>query len=364
MKALYYILLFFLTISCASPYELLEKGKYDNARSVALRQLNKNKNSQENRQILIAAMDRKLEIERIKIYRAAESNSVQDWERAYEDSRAIAEYIVQVEHYVGDRYDETLENMDEIHEDMRKKLFENYFTHANNDLNQARNTGNKASAQSAYHLYLEAGKYAPPSHDLSNELNESLNRGIVNISITAGSFFDLDINWMIQRSFSGIEQHSTLFERIQYNGFSENNDVLIAIEIDPSESCLPDKVETLDFSKEILVRTDRLKDTSGQYIDVPIYETVYGSVEVITVARNYELRARSMVTDQYDLLNFSSHYFSEEQTVAQEFCRIFGDTRAIPLDYKTRNTKVRFDEDEIYGDLVNRIYRSICNYYF
>ncbi len=361
MKRLFYLLTVLVVVSCQTPYQLLQNGKYSNARDLALRQLDRNKDYSENLDVLIRATDEILERERTLIYRMMESEDPKEWRQANKESKDLANLIVETKVYTGDRYDQTLQNMDRIERDSREKLYSYYYRLAEQDLEFSRTNGSKPHARSAYDFYCSAKKYAPIENDLNRKIAECIELGIVYVSVNVRAPFDL--RGMVHRRFSQIEGNSTLFQQVEYNTLAFDQDVQIVIDIDRDED-LDKTRKTLEFEKEILVRTDRMRDTSGNYVDVPIYETVKAEVDLTYYEKTYEVVARSGIVDRNDLFRFGSHFFSKDIIETRKYYEVYGDERAVPDEYRESCSRPSYDDDDIYEELVDRIYAEICDYYF
>jgi len=148
------------------------------------------------------------------------------------------------------------------------------------------------------------------------------------------------------------------FKVISYNKLLDEVDCIINLEFSDFDQDENVRSSNRSFSERVITGYNSEVDTSGNKTDVPIYETVEGTVRTNRVTRRSELELRVTVNGDRDDCKIQSRRLDEDFEEELEFYEIYGDERAIPSRFTRRNNDQFQDPDDVLEDLIDNLYRD------
>lgn len=360
-----WIILFIVILAgCASPKKSFEKGDYEKSFSSALKKVKNRKATSSEKRILMESLRFIVSDNLTQIKLLERSKNPQELKEALNLINNTQSRITQVKKYTILEFDDDLLELDDKEAEITEVLYDHFYKSGLYHLRLSQTKNEKRLAQDAYLNFEEADKYRR-SRKLDSLKDVALENAIVNYRVHASAPFAMSFEWEIERVFKNIENESSKFLNIEYDGFSSDADCEIEVAFRDLE-IIDDRRVTgrQDFEEEIVLRYESVTDTSGTR-QVPVYGTVYASVTTVEYLK-------SAITDLYiDIdsnsrdCDLSGNSFSRRIDAVIEENEISGDERAVPSRYRTNQTINDLPRDnQLVEDLVIEVYEEFVRAYF
>jgi len=348
-----------LAVSCYGPKKLYEKGKYGKAFDKALSDVKKGKD-RKMKTLLNKAFAKLIDQKRDDIIDLGARYDLDDAEhnlRKYED---VDERFDKGEAYLTDDNVTRYQGLRAEKEMLVERVFNDGVDLMENFATSQR----KIDAQEAYHHFILVDKYCDVDYEnIDLLLRDALEGGTVVYNVSSDPGFDFTYRWEIDRRFDDLEGTQG-FRRITYDAFSNQGDCLVELDFSDLDVDVQEQSSSQSYSKEIQDGYTTKVDTSGREIKVPNYVNVTGSVETIklikTVSWRMQLDVRSMTGD----CDLREERWSRYVTDQVEQYELRGDDRAIPSQFKQRQSGELEDTDDMVDDLLDDLYREVYNYIY
>lgn len=357
-------ILMLMTLGCSRNAEkFLEKGDYNKAFDIALKNLDKDRRSKKDRTVLNKAFN-EINKDRSSEYdQYVGSDVIEDWEIAYGQYEQLLDKYDAGKKFLSDAYDDKLEAKRKAYDRLTQAIADNYFRMGNESMKDYRDTFNKAFAQDAYSFYNKTAHYKPYYPRIDNLLGESLEFAMIEVLVITEVPYDRSLKREIDREFDRIESESSGFEEILYERNIEYPDCLIRIIFGGLDIDVDQDRDQRTFSEEIEDGYDTRTDTSGVQTQIPRYRTISADVNIITERITYEWRLEVVPEGSPDICHYEARRFSEEESIINEFYEISGDSRAVPSQFLEPVYDSRDEEDAI-EDLIEELYNKVRRAYF
>jgi len=300
-------------LSCLTPQEAFQKGYYRTALFSSSRELKKEKNVEINRLIVKESAKELIAKEMKRDQALINSTKVKDWvkvqDRYYRLLEDLGKVNIETDGEVLEIYDEFCS----LKQDIDFKIVDYYFQRGANYLEYHYKTGSKKHARNAYYQFVKARKSGGHLYyqDLNDLISESRKKGIVYYVC-----IDADLG------------NTIFFKKLPRNADFEPDCI---VDIDHSGISSDEVVseESTEYTKDILVRNEEIKDTSGNITYRAIYKEI--SATVITTKTKVTLS----ITTWIDVENVTgqcskdSESFTSSVSDSYEEVRIVGDENAI-----------------------------------
>ena len=356
------ILVLFM-FSCASPQKSFNKGDYDKAYKLALKNLKKGKKSRKDQTILNKSFEEMLDRERSEYAEYTRSDIIEDWEVAYSSYDDLLDTYEDGKRYLDSGFDINMEGIYAEIENLRKDIAGSFYELAQMGMEAYEDTEDKLEAQQAYYLYTKAEEYGSNEANIRERKAYALSEGVVTLLVIADERWGRTFAYDIDREFRNVEREGDDFLQIQYERNVEA-DCTIEVEFADIDRRVRDSRSTRTYREEIQDGFETRQDTSGNSTQVPRYITVSADVTTISEQITFEWEARTNIYGDSRYCNdYRERTFRADETLTNEIYEINGDTRAVPDGLRNSRNDNRREEDLI-RDLLEELYDDFERAYF
>ncbi len=362
MKNICYCLALLL-ISCSSPQKALENQNYSKAFRKSLKKVKSKKATSRDKKILMESLrqllaqnDREIEIRESGI-------PPKDWVDALKYIEDSQEKIRKAAPYTRFDFTEIDSKLADKETKITKNIYGFYLRGGNQNLDESKRTGEKFKAQKAFEFFNNAKRYTNDTRQLDQLMAECVRFGKVIYSINSDAPFGL--SWEVDRAFSNFERESNHFLEVNFDRIMSNADCDINLDFRDFDIGYGQRtVENRQFQEEVEAGFRTERDTSGNEIRIPLYETVYGQVRVEELSKIAvgEIWVNVYANNQNCPLRDTR--IENEVVNVVERHTITGDRRAIPNNYDDSFQDELMQDDDIAEELIDLLYQEISNYIF
>lgn len=356
------ILVLFM-MSCATPQKSFNKGDYDKAYKLALKNHQKGKQNRKDKTILNKSFEEILSREQAEYAQYTRSDVIEDWEEGYSSYDDLLNLYEEGKRYLDSDFDSRMEAIYVDIENLRKDLASSYYDLAEMSMEAFEDTENKFEAQEAFYLYTKAEDYGSQESNLRERKSYAQSVGVVKILVIADERWGITFSFAIDREFRNVEREGGDFLDIQYERNIEA-DCTIEVEFSDLNRRVRESRDTRTYREEIQDGFETRQDTSGNTTQVPRYVTISADVTTISEQITFEWEARTDIYGDNRYCNdYRSRTFRADETLVNEIYEINGDTRAVPSEFRDQRYDSRREEDLI-RELIEEIYDDFERAYF
>ena len=369
MKNHLFFLLLLLLFGCQSLNKLYESGEYDKAYKAALRQLNEKPADEEAQTILQNSLTELLVEAETEIKRLREQEGPSPWQTALRLAQKNLERLEEADPYLTADFTKQSKWLQSSEQGLSDDLYFHYLMTGKTKLNQALDQDNASLGQQAYRQLQKAQDYGYERLDeydqLEDYLESALEVGTIYYQVAIDDGFNIGLGADVDRVFANLEQRSTLFKKIDEVFIANGGDCAIDIDFGEFDSQIHETTERREFEESVITGYNTETDTSGNTIEIPVYENVNGLVEVVTSTKTGTWDVHVDVTNYSANCDLFSHRYSESVSSTILLYRTSGDERAIRSEYLNSGFPDEHPDDEdMAEEVLERLYQTICNDYF
>ena len=341
-----------ILIGCSTPRESLEKGDYLQAYNLSLKALNQDRNPEENKEVLIAALEAIAQQYDSEIQALKSSPAPEDQERAFLKIQNLLKKVAESKVYTAPHFQDLSSQLEKESCSLRKSLAHAYFEKGEELLAFAAPNNHKGKARQAYNKFVKARHYGSeaPQLDSLKQVSHQLAQVIYVIEMDAP--FDIMHHWEINRKFEDMEDFKDEFTQVYYDPIAKVKEVDCHLEIrfDPLDIDIDEDSDEKVFQKEIKVDDET--------------EEIEGEVTIQTHTKTAEWEININVLFASDNCTIRERRFTE--TTVSEIKRIEwdGDKRAIPDHYLDQDKEELPDDDEMAEILIDKLYDRVVWHIF
>lgn len=353
-----------LSWSCRSPHKNFEKGNYEKAYHGLVKELEKGSKKRKDRNLLNSAFREMVQQHNVETELLLRSRDVRDWETAYRDSEELLEDYIQGKRWLDEEFDKIITNLDRAQDSLALDIADSYMQLGDKGMSDYNKLGDKSFAQDAYRAYLKVEQYKGGDAYLSDLIENAREEATVHVLFLT-EVWDRDLEWLIDRTFSRLERQGNTFLKVDYSGSTREPDCVVELDFGRLESKLSEQRTTDNFSRDIIIRYETVKDTSGTVIERPVYKTVTASVVKLFQRKTYSWRLRSRINQSANYCRFRSRNFSSDFSVEARSYITRGDERALPDNMKNlRDERFDLNENRIVEDMAEDLFQQVREAYF
>jgi hypothetical protein len=355
-----------IVLSCGSPSKLLTSGKYDKAFDKALSGLEKGKNKRENRSVLLKAFNESIKTTEEEVEVLLVNPDIKYAVEAYETYGQLNEQYQRGKTWLSGDYSNKMSDINADQESVRLNIVDSYWAYSQEDIDNFESTEQKVYAQSAFENLERFEHFGGESPDLQTLKTTMYDAGIIKVNVKAEQRWGFSNNWDIDNTFDNLERISAKWYDITYDGSGQDYDCFMQISLSEIDYDVRQNRDTQQYSEEIQNGFTTQVDTSGNTIQIPLYETVYGSVITYRTRVTGEWYADVEWLSRNGDCEFRNSRFSANDFEDCEYYETSGDQRAIPSQFLNQSA-FRDDcdvEDEIQDELLDDLYGDIRREYF
>lgn len=309
----------FLT-ACITPSDLLLKGESDRAFKKALRNIKRDKNVIANTEVVLQAGDQITKNTIAQNSGLIRSSQVKDWTRAQKNFDKQLKDIFAANDLVNGKLQSSYDELCTEKIELDFKIADHFFQLGENLLATHYEQLSKHHAREAYFEFQECLSYGGDRffQNIEDKMLECVQEGRI---FFVSHRFTPSTNIFFQPlpRNSPKEPDCDIVANFGHTHFSENSHTAVQ-----------------SFSEEVKVGVETVVDTAGVTHHYPIYKTVYGSVNTITVT----LTAES--TTYIDVDNVTGYCFKSSNRIrscasdSYQIVELTGDRRAIPRRFSKK----------------------------
>ena len=328
-----------LVSSCYTPEQALEKKWYKTAIRLSAKQIKQGKDVERNKRILQTAADHIIYNE-IKSKKAlVNSPKVKDWIKVQDSYYRVLEDLGKANILSNGAILTEYDEMCSIKKELDFKIVEYYYQRGEKMLRKFYTEGQKSFARSAYYEFAKALKHGAKLYynNIDAMMEESHKNGTVyyigDTHIVGSSFFlkplprnadfepdcDIDIDFG-SHSFSTLTTSSSR-----------------------------------DYTDEVIVGREEVKDTSGNISYKNIYEEIKATVTTITITVTASTWTSINSRDLSGQCTVSSESFHTSVSEDCEEIEISGDSRAVPAGISEKSCSRFSMESNLSSDLDSKV---------
>ncbi len=336
-------LILILFFSCTSPREALKKGQYRTALNLASNEIKNGKNIEQNELILKKAADQLVKKTMYENKDKLNSDNIKNWIKVQDKFYGVLNSLGKANIESGEKITDTYDKLCSAKIDVDFKIAEYYYNSGLDLLKEYNQTKLKETARQAYFQFSESKNQGGPGffNDIDDLLEYSLQNGIVYYECD-----DLDLG------------NSLFFREIQPGADFEPDCIVevnqSSIDFDEEE----DKIED-QYTKDIEVGTKETRDTAGNVIYKPIYETIEATVYTIKHTITAYNTTTIDVDDMTGQCTIESESFTTEFSDSYKEIKIEGDERAINEDIDEKSGEPAFFRDDLEDKLNEKIQEKL-----
>lgn len=353
-----------LLLSCATPQKSFEKGNYKKAYATSLKKVKNRKANSSDKRILLESLRRIVEENMAFINANEHSDSPRDLKETLKMINSTQSKINEVKQYTKIEFDESLLELDDKEAEITDVLYNHFFNGGLYLLKEAKNGGQKVSAQEAYARFVEAEEYRP-SNELDSLKKVAVETGLMKYQVNADAPFAMTFDWEIDRVFGEIERESHLFLEVNYDRFGSDADCQIEVEFRNLEIFETRNITNqMEFQEEVILRYETVTDTSGTR-EIPVRGTVYATLRVTEFTKSVITDVDIDIDSNSSDCNLRGNSFSRRFDAVVQENEITGDERAVPSQYRRYESREDLPRDnELVEELIREVYGEFLNLYF
>ena len=360
-------LLVFLTmliLACASPSKNFEKGNFEKAYLGLLKEFEKGNTSRKDRSIFNKSFSEMLSQNTTDRELTFRDTDIDDYEYLYNDSERLIINYVKGKRWLDNKFDDPMRIIEQEQDSLARDIADFYWQEADTYMNAYYNSGNKEEAREAFQAYEKVYNYSG-SNALLDSLSAVARSEATTFILIESKAWDFDLEWIIDRRFDEIEGRSRKFTAVAYEEYLDVVDCHIFLEFGALDIDLSERVQTDNYSKEIIASYETYRDSLGNKYERPIYETVKASVECAISTKTYFWEARANIDPANNYCDFRPRRFGSDFVIESKSFITRGDERALPDEMRDLvNVGFARKEESIITDLIEDIYRQFEREYF
>lgn len=343
--------------------KIAERGQHRATYDLALAESNAGFANEQTFSILKTATREVLGLTLRKMGQKVLSDQPEDWEASLVLAEDAKDLIDATTPYLPQHFDEDLILIADHRSTQRNRLYSHYLDSGEQFMDRYENSKLKKNARQAHRKYEYAKQFVDQTPDsLRQRLRSSYQLGTViyNVDIAAFSLssYSISLDWI----FDDLEQKRT-FKHLYFDDSFVEADCNIELDFDDPQIEDSEDDDEREYSKKVVERYETETDTSGNITEIPIYETVYGTVNEETTTRTIRLRLRLDIQFPDENCDLQETTFSRSTSRSITRTRTSGDERAIPERYRDSfGLDEEFDDEEMVEELVEELYEAVERY--
>ena len=361
MKGQHLLSLFFL-VACMTTQKSFEKKQYKQAFRLALSKMQKGKEVEIKEPILHQSLD--ILLQPILHQKDSFQNigTIAFLNKALKKNEDALKYLRKAQRFSTPKFDSIRNKLIQEVPQINAQIAQLYIDHGQDKLNKALENNNKILAQKAYQDFRNAKEHGRLDQATDSLQAYSLDFGQVIVVVTT-DVWSPSMQWDVDRAFDNIGNCGGLFLQVYYNSnpTRRRTDCILDFNFSSVDFDTDDSEVTHQYETKVIDKYKTVTDTSGVSTQVPVYETVTASAEVITRTKTATLSVNMSVRSQSPNCRWSSCHQSRTITSEVEIIETSGDERALPHQYQHIfgiQDDVE-DDDDMEEELVELIYRDI-----
>lgn len=351
-----------LAIHSCSPSKSFEKGNYEKSYDLALNQLENGNKTRDNKEILIASLDKIIEEDFQKIENLRDSLYLEDVEVAYELVKDLQSKIEESSSYTSGLFVEDYNYLLEEKINLEYELIEGYYIAGIDFWKEAKDQNDKYLAQRAHQSFDKSKMYGNDYGGLDTLLEKSLDFGQIIYYVEADARFDITHNWDIDQRFDDLQDTDDLYNKIYYEDVSIDKyeaDCYVSITFENLDITQNDNRYSREFSNEIVVGQKEIVDANGQKKTIDVTETIYATVIINETEYVARWQADTEIEKDSKYCDFNENRYTEEVRFQTEEYEVSGDSRAVPARYRQQPTFRSYVKDDLVRELIDQMYQRI-----
>lgn len=356
--------LLMIVMSCASPYKSYDRGNFEKAYDGILRNLERGAKNRKDQTLLNKSFQEILSNYQTDFAINMRSVDIRDWERAYREGEELILKYLRGQRWLDSDFVSVMDIINDQQDTLASDIAQTYISTGDELIRDYERLGDKFLAQEAHASFISAAEYSEVDEELKERIAYALDAGTIFILFEAEAW-DLEYAWEIDNKFQRLGAFSQDYVQVFFEDPVERPDCHVKIvfnrlDIDDSE-----KLQTDNYSKEVVDRYETVTDSTGRKHQEPVYKTVSASVECDVRVRNYTWEARSAVDIFGNYCDYSPRSFQAEYEMEARTYRTNGDSRALPEDLEQlEDIEFEFSDREIVSNLIDEIYSQLTRQYF
>lgn len=342
MKYHYTIILLLLISSCKSPTELLEKGNYERAFTEAMKEIQKDKNVEENTEVARIA-SQEISTNSLKAFRKkSRSHDVDVWIDGQTQLFEVLEKIGAANAELDGQLNESYDALCTEKKSIDYRIVEHYYNEGHDYFDAFDRTDQKIEARNAYYSFKNCDKYEGQTYfpDLALDIDAAYQNGIVYYTsssllstqlflkpLPAGADFGADCRISISHGF------------VSYS---------------TSESIHNDKkTKNIETGKETIV------DTSGITTYKPIYEDIEATIVTKTITVTAQVNTNIWSEDLTGNCTVATRNIITTLDDSYDEVSVVGDERALYHIVTKSSGEPAFFRSNLESDLMKKANNAI-----
>lgn len=366
MKLKPLLLLLLVSLSCATPRETLEKGKYRAAYQAALWKLKRNKEDRENQAVLAKALQLMSEEAQQKKEGLTREASIKGYKKAMKVNKKLLKKLVAATKFMEDTaaHEQNVQTLEKESEAFKKAISDQYLATGKQELAAYHTSQLKQEAQNAYYNFKKAQDYGNDTYTLDTLLKESLELGQKVYCIEVSTFGNIGRSFDIRRSMSSLEDNDDLFTSVYLDGVYCSGEIDCRIEIDFSSLDIEeDEDEDEETFDEKITTTETVTNADGTEEEVETVTEVEATITTTTITKTAKWTVTVNVSGTANC-SLQDYCFRESLVSETTSVSITGDERAVPSRYKNVDEEDLMDDDEMAEHLLSKLSSSIEDHLF
>lgn len=335
-------------IGCGSPQKILNKGNYEKAYKLALKELKKGKSMTKNRAVVSESLDLIMQDAMSESNELKNSDRLSDVELAIKKLDGILAKIDESKVYLRDKFEMEGELLKSEQSELIDMVGREYFAIGSELYEEAFGKKDKLLAQDAYLNLIKADEYNHDHPNLERLLEESLDFAQVVYLIEARAPFDLKYNWEIDRVFDDLEDINDPFKIFIYEGMVESGrvDCEIDITFNGINFGIQERNDERSYEEEVVTGTEEITNSDGTTTTKNITEIVEAYVLTKEITKVAEWRLSLDVRSFGNNCTIRDRRFQEAITAVIQDVQISGDEQALPIGIRGgQNGRLPSDDD-------------------
>jgi len=328
--------------ACSSPQKAFDKNNYQKALRLSVERIQKGKADETDYDIASKSSKELVDEVMIESDTRVKSDKVGDWISAQSKYHSALENIGKANQDTDGLLTANYDILCEAKKDLDFKIIDHFYVLANDQLDEAMNTGDKKSARNAYGNLEKCVKHGGENefYDLPDLKAEAIERGTV---------------YFVSSGYSPSESFW-----FKYWNEQTDRDLDCTLNYDIGHVYFNETSSTTqrNDTKDIQVRTETYTDTSGVVHNTPIYETVSATISttVVTVTASNSMYRHVVDESGQCPLGYRSLSFNESDKY--EEIKVSGDQRALHHIVTEKSGEPAFLKFNLENTLMNNIYDS------
>jgi len=360
-----FVLILILTIGCSSPQESLKKKKYDQSFKTSLKQLEKGKSIEKNKNILSQSLDGILAEKKIEKENLLNTNHIENFEKIIVINHELQQKINKGIPFLENHFDNQLSNLRTESTELSERIANIYFDSGKTNLENALANNDKYLSRNAYFYFSKAQNYGFGKESVDTMLQKSLNHSMLNYQVAMTPPFGIT-SFKVPSIFDELDFMQIPFTNTFYNRTLSPNKVDCNFHLDLSliDFYYTTNTNNFEFQNEVIVGSEIVIDDDGNEMTVNTTAIVTGIVTEISNTKSAQWTIGIDVLPMSNNCRLPSTSFIEELNFVIISYELSGDERAIPDQYKVQNPVVQLSDDEMVDAMIDVIYEKIIGYIY